>query len=71
MSYLIAIPGFKQQINKKTYTVIRMYSTQDAAETYIKELSMLNSKKYKEIRLYLRKKAGKLFGRHPYCVAVR
>ena len=71
MSYLIAIPGFKQIIDKKPYRIIRMYSTQQDAEYYIKELSSLNNKQYKEIRLYLRKKAGKLFGRHPYCIAVR
>jgi len=71
MSYLIAIPGFKQIIDKKQYRIIRMYSTQQDAEYYIKELSSLNPKQYKEIRLYLRKESGKLFGRHPYCIAVR
>ena len=69
MSYLHAHPGFRQMIVKKIYTVKWMHSSKEGANQCLKNAK--KSGKYKEVVRYNRKKNGKLFGKHPYCVAVR
>ena len=69
MSYLHAVPGIRQTIDGKIYTIIYMHSTREGAEKCIRKIREKN--KYKEVILYVRYKNGKRFGRHPYCVGVR
>lgn len=68
MSYLIAVPGIRQRIGPKIFTIKRMYSSKEDALECVKKLRVMNT--YREALLYMRRKDGKLFGRHPYCVAV-
>lgn len=69
MSYLHAHPGIRQKIGNKIYSIIYMYSTKEGAEKSIR--MMKEDGKYKEVILYPRIIDGKLFGRHPWCVAAR
>jgi hypothetical protein len=46
-----------------------MYSTKEGAEKNIR--TMKEEGRYKEVILYPRIKEGKLFGKHPFCVAAR
>ena len=46
-----------------------MHSTREGAEKSIR--MMKDEGRYKEVILYPRIIDGKLFGRHPWCVAVR
>ncbi len=68
-NYLEAHPGFRQVIKGKIYTIKWMYSKKEDAERFINKLSKTNT--YKEIVLYPRIKENKLYGKHPFCVAVR
>jgi hypothetical protein len=69
MSYLIAVPGIRQTIGKKIFTIKRMYaSIKDARNCANK---MKTAGKYKEVLVYTRRnEGGNLMGRHPFCVAV-
>lgn len=69
MSYLEAHPGFRQVINNKVYTIKWMFSKKSDAKKFINKLRKTGE--YKEVILYLRVKDGKLYGRHPYCIAVK
>lgn len=69
MSYLHAHPGIRQKIGDKIYSIIYMHSTKEGAEKSIR--MMKDDGKYKEVILYPRIIDGKLFGRHPWCVAAR
>jgi uncharacterized protein (DUF2344 family) len=68
-NYLEAHPGIRQSINGKIYTIKWMYSKKQDAERFINKLRKTNT--YKEVILYSRIKEGKLYGNHPFCVAVR
>jgi len=68
-NYLHAHPGIRTTINGKIYTIKWMYSKKADAERFISKLRKTNT--YKEIILYPRIKEGKLYGAHPFCVAVR
>jgi hypothetical protein len=68
-NYLEAHPGIRQSINNKIYTIIRMYSKKVDAERFINKLRKTNT--YKEVILYPRIKENVLYGKHPWCVAVR
>jgi hypothetical protein len=69
MNYLAAVPGIRQVIDDEIYTIKRMYSRKvDAVRCVI---LYRESKVWESARLYIRKKSGKNFGKHPYCVAVR
>ena len=68
-NYLHAHPGFRQKIGNKIYTIKWMYSKKTDAEKFISKLRKMNT--YKEVILYPRIKEGKLYGAHPFCVAVR
>ena len=69
MSYLIAVPGIRQEIEGKIFTIKRMYSDKQDAIKCVNEYK--ESGKWNEVREYTRIKEGKKFGKHPYCVAVR
>ena len=71
MSYLIAVPGFKQIINKQQYRIVRMFSDKQQAAQFIDDYIKLYRPVKGTILLYERKKQGKLFGRHPYCIAIK
>ena len=68
-NYLHAHPGFRQVINNKNYTVKWMFSKKEDAEKFISKLRKDNM--YKEIILHPRIIDGKLFGKHPWMIAVR
>jgi hypothetical protein len=69
MSYLIAVPGIRQTIGTKIFTIKRMYASQEDARKCAHEMKM--SGKYREVLVYTRRnEGGNLQGRHPYCVAV-
>ena len=67
LSYLIPKPGIRQRIGKNIYTIVRMFSDERDAQRFADTLGG----SYESVRIYLRKKEGKPFGRHPWCVAVR
>lgn len=69
MSYLRAHPGFRQKISGRMYLIKWMHDTLEGARECIKKVKKTG--RYNEVILYLRVINGKLFGRHPYCVAVR
>ena len=62
-------PGFSQKINNKNYTIKWMFSKKEDAEKFINKLRKKNE--YKEVILYKRIINGKLYGKHPFCIAVR
>ena len=68
-NYLHCHPGFPQIINGKRYTIKWLYSKRGDALKFIKRIEKEN--KYKEVILYPRIIDGKLYGRHPFCIAVR
>jgi hypothetical protein len=67
--YLEARPGFPQRIKGKDYVIKWIYSTKSDAEKKVE--SVKESKTFSDVTLYARKKKGKLYGKHPWCVAVR
>jgi hypothetical protein len=67
--YLEAHPGFEQKIKSKIYLVKWMYSNKSDALDKIQRVE--STRTYEDVVLYIRKINGKLFGKHPYCVAVR
>ena len=68
-NYLHAHPGFPQRIGDKIFTVKWMYSKKwDAMQQVTKIKSEGN---YEDVQLYPRKINGRLFGKHPWCVAVK
>jgi hypothetical protein len=68
-NYLEAHPGIRQKIGNKIFTIIRMYSKKQDAEKFINKLRKTNT--YKEVILFPRIKENRLYGAHPFCVAVR
>jgi len=66
-TYLHAHPGIRQVIGGRLYYIKWMHSTRDGALKCIEKVK----RKWDEVRLYIRMKDNKKFGRHPYCVAVR
>jgi hypothetical protein len=68
-NYLHAHPGIRTTINGKPYTIKWMYSKKQDAERFISKLRKTNT--YKEIILFPRIKENRLYGAHPFCVAVR
>jgi hypothetical protein len=67
--YLEAHPGFPQKIDNKVYTIKWMYSKKEDAKEAI--IRIKKEGKYEEVRLYPRIINGKLYGKHPWCIAVR
>jgi hypothetical protein len=67
--YLHAHPGIKDTIHGKIYTIKWLYSKKSDAEKFISKLRKDNM--YKEIILHPRIIDGKLFGKHPWMIAVR
>jgi hypothetical protein len=68
-NYLHAHPGFPQKIGNKMFTIKWMYSEESDAKKRVTKTR--KEGKWEEVRLYPRKVNGKLFGKHPWCVAVR
>jgi hypothetical protein len=68
-NHLEAFPGFHQKIGNKFYTIKWMYSKKQDAERFINKLRKMNT--YTDVILYPRIIEGKLYGKHPFCVAVR